>query len=150
MGLYLRVCLRADVRMTTIAADLKAGVMACDSQWSDGSTKGMTRKVYRIQGALIGFAGDVKSIENARLWFKKGKEGPPPRGDVAALILNGRLTTWEPENGFLDQGSQFAIGSGGAEARAAMMAGADVKKAVQIACKIDAMSGGPVRSYRVK
>jgi len=136
--------------MTTIAADLKAGVMACDSQWSDGSVKGQTRKVYRIKGALIGFAGDTKSIESSVAWFKRGKEGHPPKGDVAALILNGKLTTWEPENGFMDQGSQFAIGSGGAEARAAMMAGADVSKAVRIACRIDAMSGGPVRTYRVK
>lgn len=136
--------------MTTIAACLKSGVMASDTQWSDGAEKGTTRKVYRINGALIGFAGDMKTIQEAREWFRKGKASPMPRGDISALILNGRLMTWEPENGFVDQGKQFAIGTGGAAARAAMMAGVDVKKAVSIACKIDANSGGSVRTYRVK
>jgi ATP-dependent protease HslVU (ClpYQ) peptidase subunit len=136
--------------VTTIAADLQSGTMASDSQWSDGAEKGTTRKVYRINGALIGFAGDWDLIAKALIWFRKGKEGPCPRGEISALILNGKLTTWEPENGFMDQGRQFAIGTGGAAARAAMMAGVDVRKAVSIACKIDAQSGGPVRTYRVK
>jgi ATP-dependent protease HslVU (ClpYQ) peptidase subunit len=135
--------------MTTVAACLKTRVMAADSQWSDDAEKGTCRKVYRIRGELIGFAGEWEVISKAILWFKKGKEGPPPRGDVSALILNGKITTWEPENGFMEQGSMFAIGTGGAAARAAMMAGVDVRKAVQIACRIDAQSGGPVRVYRL-
>ena len=136
--------------MTTIAADLNYGAMASDSQWSDGAEKGICRKVYRINGALIGFAGDMKTITQAREWFRKGKAGPSPRGDISALILNGKLTAWAPDDGFMDVGNQFAIGTGGAAARAAMMAGVDVRKAVAIACKIDAQSGGPVRTYRVK
>lgn len=139
-----------ECNMTTIAADLQSGSMASDSQWSDGAEKGTTRKVYRIKGELIGFAGDIKTITQAVSWFRKGKAGPAPRGDISALILNGRLTTWAPDDGFMDVGSQFAIGTGGAAARAAMMAGVDVRKAVSIACKIDAQSGGPVRTYRLK
>jgi ATP-dependent protease HslVU (ClpYQ) peptidase subunit len=135
--------------VTTIAADLKSRTMACDSQWSDGAEKGTTRKVYRIGGELIGFAGDWDLILRAKDWFKKGKKGTPPKGEVSALVLNGKITTWEPENGFMDQGNQFAIGTGGAAARAAMMAGSDVKTAVKIACRIDAMSGGPVRAYKL-
>jgi ATP-dependent protease HslVU (ClpYQ) peptidase subunit len=135
--------------MTTIAADLKAKTMACDSQWSDGAEKGTTKKIHRIKGELHGFAGEWDVIQKAIEWCKKGKKGPPPKGDVSVLILNGKITTWEPENGFMDQGNQFAIGTGGAAARAAMMAGSDVKTAVRIATKIDAQSGGPVRAYRL-
>ncbi len=135
--------------MTTIAADLKTGTMVSDTQWNDGAEKGSTRKVYRINGELIGFAGDWALITKAIAWFKQGKKGPPPKGEISALVLNGRIQTWEPENGFMDQGNQFAIGTGGAAARAAMMAGSDVRTAVRIACKIDAMSGGPVRAYRL-
>ena len=73
--------------MTTVAGDATLGLMASDSQWTDDNEKGICRKVWRIQGALIGFAGDIKTIEACKVWFKKGKAGPPPRGDVAALIL---------------------------------------------------------------
>jgi ATP-dependent protease HslVU (ClpYQ) peptidase subunit len=135
--------------MTTIAASLTEGTMSSDSQWTDGAEKGTCRKVYRIRGALIGFAGDMKTITQAVEWFRKGKATPTPRGDISALILSGKLTAWAPDDGFMDVGNQFAIGTGAAAARAAMMAGVDVKKAVSIACKIDAQSGGPVRTYRL-
>ncbi len=135
--------------MTTIAACLKTKTMVSDTQWSDGAEKGSVKKVYRIKGELVGFAGDWDLILKAKDWFKKGKKGNPPRGEISALVLNGRIATWEPENGFMDQGNQFAIGTGGAAARAAMMAGADVRTAVRIATKIDAMSGGAVRACKL-
>jgi ATP-dependent protease HslVU (ClpYQ) peptidase subunit len=142
--------------MTTIAASLTEGTMSSDSQWTDGAEKGTCRKVYRIRGALIGFAGDMKTISQAVEWFRKGKATPSPRGDISALILNGKLTAWAPDDGFMDVGNQFAIGTGAAAARAAMEAmkyakmEVNVAQAVRIACKIDAQSGGPVRTYRVK
>lgn len=35
--------------MTTIAADARAGIMAADSDWTDGDACGVTRKVFRIR-----------------------------------------------------------------------------------------------------
>lgn len=122
--------------------------MASDSQWTDDNEKGICRKVWRIQGALIGFAGDIKTIEQCKVWFRKGKAGPPPRGDVAALILTDKLISWTPGDGFFEHTPQFAIGTGSQAARAAMMAGANVREAVRIACLIDAQSGGRVRLYQ--
>lgn len=138
--------------MTTIVADAKAGVMASDSNWFDEAEKGHCRKVYRVGGCLIGFAGTYKDITAARRWFEAGRQGRAPTGDVAALILTpGRIETWRPADGFMhEQSRQFAIGSGSACARAAMMAGADCAKAIRIACKIDPKSGGRVRVYKLE
>ena len=61
--------------MTTIAADLKAGLMVSDTQWNDGAEKGQTRKVYRINGELIGFAGDLQW--RIRLANKAPRSGYP-------------------------------------------------------------------------
>lgn len=138
--------------MTTIAADSRSGEMACDSEWTDGDTKGLTRKVWRIHGALIGFAGDFREIVQVREWFKLGCVGPPPRGgNVGALILDAKgLQTWTEPDGFCKEESRFfAIGSGGHAARAAMHHGATVRQAVRTAAKIDPNTGPSVRVYRL-
>jgi ATP-dependent protease HslVU (ClpYQ) peptidase subunit len=44
----------------------------------------------------------------------------------------------------------MGIGSGGSLALAAFLAGADAKKAVEIACTIDNLSGGKVYVHRLK
>ncbi len=48
--------------MTTIVADARAGIMASDSLWTDDTVIGSVRKVWRVRGDLIGFAGDVGTI----------------------------------------------------------------------------------------
>lgn len=138
--------------MTAIAACCVAGLMASDSQWSDEAQKGIRRKVFRIRGALIGFAGDLDKIADALRWFRAEMSGKAPTGDVAAIILHGHgIEVWTPTDGLLKMDErQFAIGTGGPCARAAMMAGADPAKAVRIATQIDAGSGGRVRAYRLE
>lgn len=137
--------------MTTIAADARAGLMVSDSQWTDGDARGVARKVFRIRGALIGFAGALGEIEMACEWFKAEFAGAFPDVGVTALILRDRtLSTWTFHDGeILVRQPQFAIGTGGQCARAAMAAGADCIKAVRIACAIDANSGGRLRVYRM-
>ncbi len=138
--------------MTTIAADAKEGVMVADSMWSDGDEKGRCRKVWRFRGELYGFAGNHKDIMAAREWFKRGATGATPAGNVTALILSAKgIFTWAPPDGmFKCVEPQFAIGTGGKAARAAMLAGASCRDAVRIACKIDAESGAPARVYRLE
>lgn len=137
--------------MTTIAADAKAGVMVSDSEWTDGDEKGPYRKVWRIRGELCGFAGDHKAMMQTRDWMRAGQVGPRPTGNVTVLILNQRgLRTWNPIDGtWVSSSPQFAIGSGAKAARAAMLAGADCKAAVKIACQVDAESGGRPRVYKL-
>lgn len=137
--------------MTTIAACVQHGEMAADSQWSDGAEVGPIRKVYRIRGALVGLAGDVGLYSKTVAWARAGFDSPAPRGDISVIVLDADgLRTWEPLNGWIRYAKQFAIGSGGRDARAAMLAGAAPRRAVQIACAIDAQSGGPVRVYRLR
>jgi hypothetical protein len=44
--------------MTTVVASLRDRVMVSDSCVSDGDRRYPGRKVWRVNGALIGFAGD--------------------------------------------------------------------------------------------
>lgn len=133
--------------MTTVAADAIEGVMCSDSQWNDGQEVGPARKVWRIKSALIGFAGDMKDISAARVWFAKG--GPEPKGNVTALILDGaNLKAWSPQDGFSALPKRYAIGTGGQAARGALEAGATCQRAVKIAMSIAAGTGGRLRVYR--
>lgn len=138
--------------MTTIIADARAGLMASDSQWSDGDAIGSVRKVFRVRGELVGFAGTVEDITTTLAWFRSGFSGPPPRDDCVALILRrSGIYTWSPVDGEMREDAPFfAIGTGGKCARAAMLAGADCRKAIRIASTIDAETGGRVRVYKLE
>lgn len=144
--------------MTTIVADARAGIMASDSLWTDDTVVGEARKVWRIRGDLIGFAGDVAAINDARQWFADGCEGKPPGGNVTALRLGkGGIHTWSPDDGELKEAATFfAIGSGGQAARAVLAtldklgSPRDCRLAVRIACTIAAGNGGRVRVYKLE
>jgi ATP-dependent protease HslVU (ClpYQ) peptidase subunit len=136
--------------MTTIAADRKAGVMASDSQWSDGTSCGPCRKVFRVRGELIGMAGELKDCQPWLQAYRRGKDLSQLTTSVNALRLGpAGLHAWDSADGWLPVGHQYAIGSGGVAARAAMATKATVAVAVRIACTIDANSGGRVRTYRL-
>lgn len=137
--------------MTTIAACAVSGIMASDSHWTDTQDRGLARKVWRIRGVLWGFAGDLGEIEKVRLAIRAGTR-PHGVSTVRALILsNGCLSCWDDKNGLLAlREKQYAIGSGGQAARAAMAMGATPQRAVYVACQIDAGSSGRVRTYRLK
>jgi hypothetical protein len=140
--------------MTTIAADAKRGCMACDSMTSTSDSWWPSTKVWRVEGALIGGAGEVASIRQFVTWYKDGQRLPRPKisDSFCALVLcKEGLFYWasnlnpEPiERGF------HAIGSGGGPALGALLAGANVKRAVEIACEVDTASGGEVILHKLK
>lgn len=136
--------------MTVIAACSVTGVMASDSHWVDTTDRGAARKVFRIRGELFGFAGNLDEIQTAVDTLRAGED---PRGvpTIRALILApSGLYTWDPTNGrirLLDK--QYAIGTGGQAARAAMMMGATPAKAVAVTCSIDANCSGRARVYKL-
>lgn len=137
--------------MSTIAAVFAERTMCSDSYWTDGDECGHVRKIYRVRGELLGFAG---SIREWTLWlaaFRKSESAKLPRySTLTVLRMNGSgLQTWNAADGWLSCETTFAIGSGGKCARGAMAAGASCREAVRIASTIDAGTGGPVRSYRL-
>ncbi len=143
--------------MTTITVDAAAGVMCSDSHWSDGSVKGPCRKVWRIKGALVGFAGDMDAIAIAKAWMQSGakedKLGVRDRVKMQceAILLRGTsVRVWTPLDGFTEVPGRWAIGSGAQAARAALDAGATASKAVAIARNIDAGTSGRTRVYRMR
>jgi hypothetical protein len=138
--------------MTVIAASVNECRIAAD-RWcfNDDDTHHEMRKIHRIRGALVGFAGDLVDIEKAIAWMRAGSDPEKaPAGNVVALILNrSGLSTWTPIDGEIAVPSPYAVGSGGACARAAMAAGADVKRAVLIACEVHSQCGGGVSVYKL-
>lgn len=138
--------------MTTITVDAACGVMCADSHWSDGTEKGPMRKVWRINGALVGFAGELAAIEATKAYLQAGCPGaPPPAATAVALLLDGTKTcTWTRQDGFTPVPGRYAIGSGGQAARAALEAGASASRAVAIARNIDANTSGRTRVYKLR
>jgi hypothetical protein len=144
--------------MTCIAADTKSLVMCSDSYWTDGTNCGFTKKIFRINGDLLGGAGTGKVLT---AWFKEYKSGrglSKIRGDISILKLgkDGKLSEWSETNGWSEvEESQYAIGTGGQAARAAMAAfikatgKAECAKSVRVVSDIVADCGGPIRTYRL-
>lgn len=135
--------------MTVIAASVAEGRMAADCWCLDGDEHYPMRKVFRVNGRLVGFAGDVSVIRAALIWMRKGCDPDSmPDGDVVALLLSNRgLETWTPAEGFLPAPPQFAIGSGSACARVALGLGVGVRRAVLETNKVHAECGGGVSVY---
>lgn len=140
--------------MTTILSDFKLGVMVSDSSMSDGDRVWGSKKVWRVNGALIGMAGEdsyrMKFIE----WYRCGMEGKPDIGTGAALILTSQGLFFFDKNYDsllkLTSGRE-AIGTGGKSAMCVheALGFTDPRRAVRIVCKHDAASRVPVRSYKL-
>jgi ATP-dependent protease HslVU (ClpYQ) peptidase subunit len=139
--------------MTTIFADAKRGLMVCESKTTLGSTWFSSTKVHRIDGDLVGFAGYRSEALKWMDWFSNGKRGPQPKitnsealilSSAGLIYIDGTGESNPIERGFM------GIGSGGPVAIGAFMAGADAKKAVEIACQVDANSGGAIYVHKLK
>lgn len=138
--------------MTTIIADARLGVMLSDSHWTDGDEIGPVRKVWRAKGSLIGIAGSLSDAPALLAWFRRGcPEREVPKSECIAMRLSDRgIEIWARADGFVPVPDQWAIGTGGAAARAALMAGASPRRALQIVKLIDAKTSGPIRTYRLR
>ncbi len=162
--------------MTVIA--YRSGIMACDSCWTYGDTQiGSALKIRRLSsGALLGEAGDNDGRAIVQLLDKvKDPRKLPsrdaiaathvdfcgllalPRGGVyvissAKIDLAGWLEHDDDEVGIwlgTTIGGYAAVGSGADCALAAMDAGADARKAVEIACRRNIYCRPPVHTRRL-
>lgn len=139
--------------MTTIFADAKSGVMVCDSKCSSDSEWFPMTKVYRHDGALLGLSGSVRDAVAWIKWYTDGKRDKMPKVDsFTGLVLRKEGLFCVSSDGFemLIEREFHGIGSGGGIAVGAFMAGASPKRAVEIACRVDAMSGGDVIVHKLK
>jgi hypothetical protein len=149
--------------MTTIA--YKDGILACDSAWSDESRIiGLINKIRRFDtGVLYGAAGHSDDRAVLNLLYKVTDPNDLPSYDtlwelqnsIHALIIfpDGRafmVSTGEEDVGVCPVDTPIAVGSGKWLAMGAMDAGATAIEAVEIACKRDCHSKGPVHSLALK
>ena len=142
--------------MTTLLADAKLGVMVVDSSITDDDRIWPGKKVFRIKGSLIGFAGDYEEGMQFLKWFKGGCliEEKPRFKETDALVLCDKglifftFQTLEPRK---VDGGIYSIGTGGKAAICAYEAlgFTDPTKAVRIVCKHDAGSRPPIRTYKL-
>ena len=139
--------------MTTIFADAKKGVMVSDSRVTIGNTWHAATKVFRIGDDLVAFAGLRSEALKWVDWYSNGKRGPQPKiTNSEALILSSDGVVYVDgtgESNPIERG-YMGIGSGGSIAVGAFMAGADAKKAVEIACQVDTSSGGAITVHKLK
>lgn len=140
--------------MTTVLADSRLGVMVCDSNVTDDDRVWTGKKVWRVGKALIGMAGDDAGRAAFLEWYRAGLIGTAKCGNISALILTSKGLFAFDSNYTLPQkvvGGIEAIGCGGKAAMCAYEAlgYTNAKRAVQIVCKHDAGSRGPVRAYKL-
>ena len=138
--------------MSTVLADFRSGVMVADTGASDGDRQWPdTRKVWRVRNCLLGFAGNYDEITDFLSWKRGGAK--PKFNNSFCLELSPKglwLYDKSPTAVPVESGRE-AIGSG---AKGAMCAYEALgwerpRKAVQIACRYDALSRAPVRSYKI-
>lgn len=112
-------------------------------------------KLYRKNNAIIGTAGSHILGEAFVNWYGTKKRKPAGFGkdaDFEALVLTSKGLYHFDEflSGGLVSQPWFAIGSGAHAALGALHAGATPQAAVEIACKVDTMSGEPIQIMELK
>jgi hypothetical protein len=135
--------------VTTIA--YRDGVMASDSliTTETGLRFGECVKIGRApDGTLAGASGPMRAMTLVLGWLQAGAEGNPPEIDgVDGLVVrpDGSMFSWDGTGLNAFHGKYAAVGSGGRIAFAAMAAGADAVRAVEIAIELDTSSGGKTK-----
>lgn len=140
--------------MTTVAANLT--MIAADSNVSDGSEDfRVLTKIFAVKGGYAGYCGHVHVGLKIIEWLQNQRKKKPEftETDTASvLILDAEGLAYVDTTLRIMRlrESQYAIGTGGMAARAAMLCGRDPQSAVEIACKIDPNSKTPIDMAKLK
>lgn len=145
--------------LTVIA--YKDGVMAADTQLTDGNSACRVRKLVRLpDGGVAGGCGVWASAYAALRYLERGGDptdaqeaGLPEIADATVLIARPDGSLWLLEGRFpayplLD--AEMAIGSGADAARMAMSLGLSAVEAVAGVTGQDLLCGDPVQSMAVE
>lgn len=145
--------------MTTIACDGRT--LVADTRATEGTISSHVSKLHRFKHGYVAIAGDVLHGLKFVEWLKQ-RRGNSMRGFPAhdmtedgfdALVLrdDGTMETWDHRGGPVPITDPFwALGSGKEVALGALHAGATVRQAVIIACKVDSASSLPLEAVEVK
>lgn len=138
--------------MTVIAYDGRT--LAADKRASYGGMICTVTKIHKVNGLLVGGAGDFTFVMAMIEWVKGGRvisEFPSAQGSkddwqsVVVIELDGSISLYErtPYPVRYEQ-PHFAIGSGREYARAAMALGFDSVRAVETAMLLDTGCGNGI------
>jgi hypothetical protein len=134
--------------MTTLV--YRDGVLAADSRGIRERAINVAdlTKVFKLPGnRLVGFVGDCAS---AHKFIRALREDAmlPALVDTLVVVIDAdeTITVYQDDSHYEDDAKFSAWGSGVQAALAALYMDATAERAVEIACKVDANSGGPVRS----
>lgn len=140
--------------MTVIAWD--GLTLAADRQNTvDGNKACRCTKLLRTaDGRLIGAAGNAATCHAMTEWLAlpadaRGELPEPQRHEdssahVLEVMPDGAVWRWEAHGAFPMGHGAAVCGSGGPYAMAAMACGRTAAEAVEIACRFDQLSAGPV------
>jgi ATP-dependent protease HslVU (ClpYQ) peptidase subunit len=134
--------------MTTVA--YRGGILAADTQMTDGSIKVSGRKLLYIKEkeAWVGVAGTVSDCQKFLRHFRDEEQEFDEDDDFTALVMyqhgEVQVVTSDLRIDTLEPDAYYAIGSGGPPALAAMHMGADARRAIEVAAVVDLMTGGDV------
>ena len=138
--------------MTVIA--YRDGIMAADSQVTDTGADmvyGEIDKIVSINGWMAGAAQSVIHTQQFFRWLR-GSKTEPDWESLHGLVVrpDGRVFEFDHAKTPFEMRYQHgvAIGSGNRFAVAAMMAGADAVRAVEIAIALDSGCGGPITTLQ--
>jgi ATP-dependent protease HslVU (ClpYQ) peptidase subunit len=143
--------------MTTIA--YKDGIMAADGRETlDGFIlNDACKKIMRLgDGSLVGGHGETQGINQVMDALFAGKDKLPKAEGADLLMVKPDGKMYLKEGGDrkfrpLESNLKFyAIGSGARYAITAMKAGADAKRAVELAIEADVWSGGKIQVVPLK
>lgn len=137
--------------MTTIV--YRDGVLAADTQvngCNNCPVGSLTKVGATPDGYWWAFTGQAQQQAAAAEWAQKRIDDPPKTEEGCLILITpeGAVREWWG-NGWLQcEAAFFAWGSGERMARAAMMAGADPHRAVEIASALDTDTGGEITVLR--
>jgi ATP-dependent protease HslVU (ClpYQ) peptidase subunit len=139
--------------MTTIVVTRDA--MYSDSRCTVGGMHFPCPKIFRHGKELIGTAGDNAGIETFLTWYAGKRKKPLERlkgSGFSVVVLNKHGIFAFGDCSFPDRVLRdfHAIGSGALCALGAMAAGADPRKAIEIACEYADGTGLPVQEFKLR
>jgi ATP-dependent protease HslVU (ClpYQ) peptidase subunit len=138
--------------MSTVVVSRKKGEMSGDTHATDGSSYFNTRKVFYVDGCLIGVIGNAENILAFVDYIKDPQEEPELEGDFQAVILkkDKKLYMYESFNKPIPiMDDWYAIGSGSQVARYIMKKRGTTEDAVKAAMLVDDGTGGTVHTVKL-
>jgi len=137
--------------VSVIAWDGRA--LAADKRACFGTVFRTTTKIFRVNGRLVGYAGDADSGEAMLAWYASGaipsdfpaSQSTDSWSGLLVIEPSGQIIRYERTPHPLKfPPQQFAIGSGRDFAYAAMHLGKSAAEAVEVACVFDSGCGNGV------